>query len=187
MRPAPKRNRISDEGCCRYQCFYQRGAKGKFATRHGGASRGGNHLLLKSTITEQELFVTLTRPRLAPLIPLRFRDRLSEVLAAAELVAIIERIVACRDPKDDKFLELVGQRPCRSDRYRRRRSACAKSVPRNSDHLAGDVRARHRAVIRSWGRTLVFARRFRRHVRIVMPRPAPQGEPARSEALWRKS
>jgi uncharacterized protein len=29
------------------------------------------------------------------------------VLAAAEMVAITERIVACRDPKDDKFLELA--------------------------------------------------------------------------------
>jgi putative PIN family toxin of toxin-antitoxin system len=66
-----------------------------------------NHLMLKSAITEQELFATLARPRLAPLIPLRFRNWLGEVLAAAELVAITERIVACRDPKDDKFLELA--------------------------------------------------------------------------------
>jgi len=64
-------------------------------------------LLLKSTITERELFVTLARPRLAPLIPSRFRDWLSELLAAAELVTITERITACRDPKDDKFLELA--------------------------------------------------------------------------------
>ncbi|HVH77697.1 MAG TPA: putative toxin-antitoxin system toxin component, PIN family [Stellaceae bacterium] len=63
--------------------------------------------LLKSTITERELFVTLARPRLAPLIPPRFRDWLSELLAAAEPVAIIDRITACRDPKDDKFLELA--------------------------------------------------------------------------------
>jgi uncharacterized protein len=66
-----------------------------------------NHVLLKSTITEQELFVTLAQRRLAPLIPPRFRNWLSEVLAAAELVAITERIAACRDPKDDKFLELA--------------------------------------------------------------------------------
>lgn len=33
-----------------------------------------NHLLLKSAITEQELFITLTRPHLAPLIQPRFRD-----------------------------------------------------------------------------------------------------------------
>jgi uncharacterized protein len=64
-------------------------------------------LLLKSTITERELFVTLARPRLAPLIPPRFRNWLSELLAVAELVTITERITACRDPKDDKFLELA--------------------------------------------------------------------------------
>jgi|SRR6516164_4709926 len=64
-------------------------------------------ILLKSTITEQELFVTLDRPRLAPLIPPRFRDWLSELLAAAELVTIAERITGCRDPNDDKFLELA--------------------------------------------------------------------------------
>jgi putative PIN family toxin of toxin-antitoxin system len=28
-------------------------------------------------------------------------------LSAAELVTITERIAACRDPKDDKFLELA--------------------------------------------------------------------------------
>jgi uncharacterized protein len=64
-----------------------------------------SHRLLKSTITEQELFIPLARPRLAPLIPARFRDWLSEILAAAELVTITERIAACRDPKHDKFLE----------------------------------------------------------------------------------
>jgi putative PIN family toxin of toxin-antitoxin system len=64
-------------------------------------------LLLKSTITERELFVTLARPRLAPLIPPHFRDWLGELMVAAELVAIAERITACRDPKDDKFLELA--------------------------------------------------------------------------------
>lgn len=66
-----------------------------------------SHLLLKSTITERELFVTLDRPRLAPLILPRFRDWLRELMAAAELVEIAERITACRDPKDDKFLELA--------------------------------------------------------------------------------
>jgi putative PIN family toxin of toxin-antitoxin system len=66
-----------------------------------------NGLLLKSTITEQELFVTLARPRLAPLIPPRFQEWLSELPARAELVTITDRITACRDPKDDKFLELA--------------------------------------------------------------------------------
>ena len=66
-----------------------------------------SHLLLKSAITERELFVTLDRPRLAPLIPSGFLDWLHELMAAAELVKISERIAACRDPKDDKFLELA--------------------------------------------------------------------------------
>jgi putative PIN family toxin of toxin-antitoxin system len=66
-----------------------------------------NHILLKSAITEEELFITLSRPRLVPLIPPQFRDWLHEVMAAAELVAITERITVCRDAKDDKFLELA--------------------------------------------------------------------------------
>ena len=66
-----------------------------------------NGRLLKSTLTERELFVTLARPRLVPLIPPRLRDWLRELLAAAELVTITERITACRDPKDGKFLELA--------------------------------------------------------------------------------
>jgi uncharacterized protein len=66
-----------------------------------------SHLLLKSTITEGELFVTLRRPRLAPLIPPDFLDWLHGLMEAAELVNITERITACRDPKDDKFLELA--------------------------------------------------------------------------------
>jgi uncharacterized protein len=64
-------------------------------------------LPLKSATTEQELFITLARPRLAPLIPQRFFLWLEDVLATAEVVSITQRIVACRDPKDDKFLELA--------------------------------------------------------------------------------
>jgi uncharacterized protein len=64
-------------------------------------------LLLKSTVTERELFVTLGRPRLALLIPPRFRDWVSKLPATAGLVTITERITACRDPKDDKFPELA--------------------------------------------------------------------------------
>ena len=49
----------------------------------------------------------LSRPHLAPLIPQRFKEWLTTMLAAAERVQIMERITACRDPKDDKFLELA--------------------------------------------------------------------------------
>lgn len=36
-----------------------------------------------------------------------FREGLAKVLTGAELVAITERIAACRDPKEHKFLELA--------------------------------------------------------------------------------
>jgi predicted nucleic acid-binding protein len=48
-------------------------------------------ILLKSTMTEQELFVTLDRPRLAPLIPPRFRDCLSELLGKRPVSGVIRR------------------------------------------------------------------------------------------------
>jgi putative PIN family toxin of toxin-antitoxin system len=53
------------------------------------------------------LFATLRRPRLAPLIPPDFLDWLRGLMETAELVKITERIAACRDPKDDNFLELA--------------------------------------------------------------------------------
>lgn len=58
--------------------------------------------LLKSLATEEQL-----RPRLAPLIAPAARAWLQSLLEAAELVTIAERIQACRDPTDDKFLELA--------------------------------------------------------------------------------
>ena len=67
--------------------------------RHGG--------LLKSAATEQEIVNVLGRPRIAAVIIPSFRDDLAGLLARAELVAIVERIAACRDPTDDKFLELA--------------------------------------------------------------------------------
>ena len=37
-----------------------------------------------------------------------FRDGVVNMLAAAELLTITQRIAACRDPTDDKFLELAS-------------------------------------------------------------------------------
>jgi uncharacterized protein len=64
--------------------------------------RGG---LLKSLATERQLFEVMARPYLASLIDPETQAWLKELMAAAELVAITERITACRDPTDDKFLE----------------------------------------------------------------------------------
>jgi uncharacterized protein len=64
-------------------------------------------VLLKSLATERQLFEVLARPYFAPLIGPATRDWLRSLMSTAELVAITERIVACRDPTDDKFLELA--------------------------------------------------------------------------------
>jgi putative PIN family toxin of toxin-antitoxin system len=68
------------------------------------AQRG---VLLKSSSTEAELIEVIDRPYLARLIAPVARARVLELMALAELVPIVERIAACRDPKDDKFLELA--------------------------------------------------------------------------------
>jgi len=64
-------------------------------------------VLLKSSATERQLFDVLARPYLASLIDHAAREWLNKLLAAAETVTLTERIVACRDPTDDKFLELA--------------------------------------------------------------------------------
>jgi uncharacterized protein len=64
-------------------------------------------VLLKSPATELQLFEVLTRPYFLPLVAPATHAWLRALMAAAELVAISERIAACRDPTDDKFLELA--------------------------------------------------------------------------------
>ena len=63
--------------------------------------------LLKSTETEDELFAVLRRPRFAGKIAPVFLEEVSRIFAAAERVAIVERVALCRDPDDDKFIELA--------------------------------------------------------------------------------
>src|ERR1700730_2961971 len=64
-------------------------------------------VLLKSLATERQLFEVLARPYLASLISPVADDWLKGRSASAETVSITERIAACRDPTDDKFLELA--------------------------------------------------------------------------------
>jgi putative PIN family toxin of toxin-antitoxin system len=66
--------------------------------------RGG---FLKSLATEQQLIEVAVRPYLASLIDAETQAWLKRLLGFAELITINERIVACRDPTDDKFLELA--------------------------------------------------------------------------------
>jgi putative PIN family toxin of toxin-antitoxin system len=63
--------------------------------------------LLKSLLTEQQLFEVLARTYFDALIDAEARAWLKKLMASAELVTISERIAACRDPTDDKFLELA--------------------------------------------------------------------------------
>jgi uncharacterized protein len=64
-------------------------------------------VLLKSAVTEAQFYEVNAWSYLAPLITPAARDWLARLVAAAELVSITERIAACRDPTDDKFLELA--------------------------------------------------------------------------------
>jgi|ERR1019366_858177 putative PIN family toxin of toxin-antitoxin system len=69
------------------------------ATQHG--------VLLKSAATEHQLFDVLARPYFASLVSAASHEWFKKLMAAAESIEIIKRIVACRDPTDDKFLELA--------------------------------------------------------------------------------
>jgi predicted nucleic acid-binding protein len=59
----------------------------RWVDRHGG--------LLKSAVTEQEVLLVLQRSHVAAVTPPFVLADLSKLLAAAELVTIIERIAAC--------------------------------------------------------------------------------------------
>jgi putative PIN family toxin of toxin-antitoxin system len=64
--------------------------------------------LLKSAATEHELLEVLQRPRIARMLPDFFLGNVQRILASAELVQISESVRGvCRDPKDDRFLELA--------------------------------------------------------------------------------
>ena len=71
---------------------------------HLASQRG---ILLKSDETERQLFEVMSRPRLSPLIAPATHEWLRSLLATAERIAISEKVVACRDATDDKFLELA--------------------------------------------------------------------------------
>ncbi|HXX82918.1 MAG TPA: putative toxin-antitoxin system toxin component, PIN family [Casimicrobiaceae bacterium] len=64
--------------------------------------------LLASEATLEELSEVLSRRSLNPYVSVKERQEFIRLLGRiAELVPIIMRIRACRDPKDDKFLELA--------------------------------------------------------------------------------
>lgn len=71
----------------------------RWIERHGG--------LLKSAATERQLLDVLGRPYIVGITIPDLREGIIRMLTTAELVPISERIIVCRDPTDDKFLELA--------------------------------------------------------------------------------
>ena len=64
--------------------------------------------LLVSDATLAELADVLARPKFAPYVSVEDRQQFIRLLGrVAEIVPITHTIRACRDPKDDKFLELA--------------------------------------------------------------------------------
>jgi uncharacterized protein len=63
--------------------------------------------LLKSAATEAQFLEVIARPYLVSLIRLETRDWVTQLMASAELVKIAEHVAICRDPTDDKFLDLA--------------------------------------------------------------------------------
>ena len=63
--------------------------------------------LLKSDATGRELLAVLARARIAAKLPPWFLPEVRRILDAAEAVPITELIAVCRDPADDKFIELA--------------------------------------------------------------------------------
>ena len=63
---------------------------------------------LKSDATERELRLTVARPKLLRLLAnSAFLQELLHLMDAAEQIQVIETVRACRDPNDDKFLEVA--------------------------------------------------------------------------------
>lgn len=68
----------------------------------------GHGQLLASTDTLRELMTKLLSPKFDRYVPRAQRDALLLRLAPLlEVVEIIQRVQACRDPDDDKFLEVA--------------------------------------------------------------------------------
>ena len=67
-----------------------------------------HRVLLISEATRAELIDVLSRPRFDRYLPQEDRvDMLDSLMRQAESIDITHRITACRDPRDDKFLELA--------------------------------------------------------------------------------
>ncbi len=65
------------------------------------------HVMLTSAETQEELRRVLTKPYFQRITTDRIKRNVEAMFAASELVIITATVAACRDPMDDKFLELA--------------------------------------------------------------------------------
>ncbi len=65
------------------------------------------HVMLTSAETQEELRRVLTKPYFQRVTTDRIKRNVEVMLVASELVIITATVTACRDPMDDKFLELA--------------------------------------------------------------------------------
>ncbi len=65
------------------------------------------HVMLTSAETQEELRRVLTKPYFQRVTTDRIKRNVEVMFAASELVIITTTATACRDPMDDKFLELA--------------------------------------------------------------------------------
>lgn len=66
------------------------------------------HALLTSLATQQEIRRVLAKPYFRQTVNDEILQKLDYIFAFSELVTIATSVTACRDPMDDKFLELAA-------------------------------------------------------------------------------
>ena len=66
-----------------------------------------HHKFLSSLDTQDELQRVLNKPRFSRYLTTRAKDWFTMIRTEADFIVITDHVIACRDPKDDKFLELA--------------------------------------------------------------------------------
>jgi putative PIN family toxin of toxin-antitoxin system len=72
------------------------------------ASAGNHGVIIVSTETLEEVREVILRPKFDRYLSLEVRERfLRQLVRRAQLIEVKDAVIACRDPKDDKFLSLA--------------------------------------------------------------------------------
>jgi PIN domain len=100
-------SRVLDEGCRRYQRLRQCSAQRVVLAWGGHPVARHVRWPAQEFGHRAQVIEVLQRPYFASKLPPFYLDDTRRMLVNAEPVTIVERVVACRDPTDDKFLELA--------------------------------------------------------------------------------